>query len=146
MSLYVSLDDDNFRFYKELHEDVQLKPNTNNKWDIQFHNGDWVNVTGHESLKNAICIAIMTRYTELTQLPLYTGFGCRIHELIKDNVTSMHLYKMEIFIEEVLKKMRRIHRVNEITITEYPEEPFKRLISFTVTSINDELVEGSIIL
>lgn len=143
--LPVDLESDSFRFYKTLHEDVLLKPNEDNKWDIQFSNGDWVNVSGHDSLCNAICIAIMTRYKELKEMPLYSNFGCRIHELIKDNFSNMHRYKMELFIEDVLKNMRRIHKINDITVEEnFGNENFRHKISFSVTSISDELVEGSV--
>ena len=82
-------DDDDYRFYKTLNEDILLKPNKWNEWDMQFHEGDVVNVTGHDSLHNAICIAIMTRYQELKHNPLYSDFGCRIHELIKANKSEM---------------------------------------------------------
>ena len=100
MTLPVDIESDNFRFYKTLHEDVLLKPDTDNQWDIQFSNGDWVNVSGKDSLCNAICIAIMTRFQELEFIPLYAGFGCRIHELIKANASAMNRYKMELFITQ----------------------------------------------
>lgn len=145
MTLPVDLESDNFRFYKTLHEDVLLKPDENNKWDVQFSNGDWINVSGHDSLHNAICIAIMTRYKELEEMPLYDGFGCRIHELIKGKVSNMSRYKMELFIEDVLKNMRRIHKINDITVEDNVDnEYFRHRISFSVTSISDELVEGSV--
>ena len=143
MTLPVNLESDSFRFYKTLHEDVLIKPDKYNQWDIQFENGDWVNVTGQDSLHNAICIAIMTRFQEL-DMPLYKDFGCRIHELIKENVGTMHSYKMELFIEDVLKSMRRIHTINEITVEDHVEnEICKHRIHFSVT-ISDELIEGSV--
>lgn len=145
MTLPVDLDSDSFRFYKTLHEDVLLKPDKYNQWDIQFSNGDWVNVSGQDSLVNAICIAIMTRFKELEEMPLYSDFGCRIHELIKGNTSSMHRYKMELFVEDVLKNMRRVYKINEITVEENVDNnTFKHRISFSVTSISDELVEGSV--
>lgn len=64
-------EDEGHRFYQTLHEDILLKPNKWNEWDMQFQEGDVVNVTGHDSLHNAICIAIMTRYQELKHNPLY---------------------------------------------------------------------------
>ena len=62
MSLTVDTTSDDFRFYKTLNEDVQLKADSFNRFDIQFDNYDYVNVTGNESLYNAIIIAIMTRF------------------------------------------------------------------------------------
>lgn len=128
-----------YKLYKTLNEDVKLKSNNYGKFDIQFENGDYVNVTGNESLKNAIIIAIMTRYNELTNL--YTGFGCRVHELIKDNQNTMTKYKLELYVSEVLENMRRIKEVNSINITELDS---KYLVEFIVTSINDEIVKDSV--
>ena len=105
-------DDDDYRFYKTLNEDILLKPNKWNEWDMQFQEGDVVNVTGHDSLHNAICIAIMTRYQELKHNPLYSDFGCRIHELIKANKSEMVKYKIELFVQDVLRNMRRVRKIN----------------------------------
>lgn len=144
--LPVDEESDEYRFYKTLNEDIQLKPNeTNSKWDIQWDNGDLVNVTGNESLKNAICIAIMTRYEELNHNELYSGFGCRIHELIKSNKSSMTKFKIELFVKTVLDKMRRIKSVNWIEVTDSPHNNnFMYLISFSVTSISDDTIIGSV--
>ena len=139
MTLPIKEESIDYKLYKTLNEDVKLKSNNYDKFDIQFENGDYVNVTGNESLKNAIIIAIMTRYNELTNL--YTGFGCRVHELIKDNQNTMTRYKLELYVSEVLENMRRIKEVNSINITELDS---KYLVEFIVTSINDEIVKGSV--
>lgn len=139
MTLPLKEESIDYKLYKTLNEDVKLKSNNYGKFDIQFENGDYVNVTGNESLKNAIIIAIMTRYNELTNL--YTGFGCRVHELIKDNQNTMTKYKLELYVSEVLENMRRIKEVNSINITELDS---KYLVEFIVTSINDEIVKGSV--
>ncbi|MDO5849320.1 MAG: hypothetical protein Q4P18_07280 [Methanobrevibacter sp.] len=135
---------ESYRFYKSLNEDILLKPNEFNEWDMQFENGDVVNVTGYESLQNAICIAIMTRFKELKN-PLYADFGCRIHELIKANKSRMVEYKIELFITEVLTNMRRVKKINWIKVTDNPNnEFFKYLVEFSVTSIYDKIVEGEV--
>ena len=139
MTLPIKEESIDYKLYKTLNEDVKLKSNNYGKFDIQFEKGDYVNVTGNESLKNAIIIAIMTRYNELTNL--YTGFGCRVHELIKDNQNTMTKYKLELYVSEVLENMRRIKEVNSINITELDS---KYLVEFIVTSINDEIVKGSV--
>ncbi len=146
MSLPINTKNENYRFYKTLNEDVQLKPvsSTSNHWDIQMSNGDYVNIAGKNSLFNAICIAIMTRFQELSDIPLYDGFGCRVHELIKANKSNMVEYEIELFINDVLEKMRRIKEVNEIRILDVSEDHYK--VYLNVTSINDELVNGSVIL
>ena len=106
--------------------------------------GDYVNVTGMESLCNAICIAIMTRFNELDYIDLYEGFGCRAHELIKANKSEMVRYKVELFVVEVLEKMRRVLSVNNVTVSDSDSHSY--LINFNVTSINDEIVKGSVAL
>lgn len=126
---------------KTLNEDVKLKSDMYGVWDLDMHDGDYINVTGNNSLLNACIIAIMTRYNEL-KMPLYNGFGCRVHELIKDNQTKMFLYKLELSIREVLEKMRRIRTVNEIKITKSDVHEFT--VGFSITSINDEIIRGSV--
>lgn len=144
--LPIDEESEDYRFYKTLNEDIQLKPDEWNDWDMQFENGDVVNVTGQESLENAICIAIMTRYKELQNNQLYTNFGCRIHELIKANKSKMVKYKISLFVEDVLKKMRRIKTINWIEVTDNPDGAwFKYQVDFSVTSLADDLlVEGSV--
>ncbi|WP_407462786.1 hypothetical protein [Methanobrevibacter sp.] len=142
MVLAVDVESDDYRFYRSLNEDVQIKPDALNRWDLQMENGDYVNVAGNQSLHNAICIAIMTRYGELKDNPLYEEFGCHLHELIKANKSPMVEYKIELFVIEILEKMRRILEVNWIEVTDSEDNAYK--ITFNVTSINDEIVEGSV--
>ena len=138
----IDISSDDYNFYKTLNEDVHLKPDAYNRWDLQMENGDYVNVAGNQSLHNAICIAIMTRYGELKDNPLYEEFGCHLHELIKANKSPMVEYKIELFVIEILEKMRRILEVNWIEVTDSEDNAYK--ITFNVTSINDEIVEGSV--
>lgn len=144
MTLPVDVDSYDYNYLKTLNEDVQLQPvsPTAHHWDIQMENGDYVNVTGIESLRNAICIAIMTRLNELDFIPLYDGFGCRVHELVKANKSEMVRYKVEIFIVEVLENMRRIQEVNSVEVTDSDSQSYD--ITFNVTSVSDEIVTGSV--
>lgn len=119
----------------------------NNQWDIAFEetdNGnDFVNLTGRESLRNGIIIAIMTRFEELYHNPLYEDFGCRVHELIKKNKSAMTKYKIELYIEETLKKIRRIKKVDEIIITDNPNSQwYAYKVFFKVQAHSDETVSG----
>lgn len=145
MSLPVNYESNEYKFYKTLNEDVEIKPisPTAQHWDIQMENGDYVNVAGLESLKNAIIIAIMTRFNEISDIPLYDKFGCRIHDLVKSTFTEMVGYEMEVFIKETLEKIRRIKEVHNVEIIETGE--FYK-ISFGVTAINEEIVTGSVII
>lgn len=141
--LPIDVEDEGYRFFKTLNEDIKLSPDEHNQWDMVFENGDIVNLTGIDSLQNAICIAIMTRYKELKHNQLYDDFGCRVHELIKANKSSMVEYKLELFIEETLSRMRRVQKVNWINITNNPKgNNFKYQVDFNVTSINDKIVVG----
>ena len=141
MTLHVDVNSYNFKFNKTLNEDVRLVSDEYGKFDLDMDNGDYINVTGNNSLLNACIIAIMTRYNELSN-PTYTGFGCKVHDIIKDNQTKMFLYKLETSIEEVLTKMRRIKTVNWIKITKIDVHEYT--VSFNITSINDEIVDGKV--
>lgn len=126
------------QFFKTLNEDIKLSPNEYGEWDMVFHEGDIVNVTGAESLANAIVILIMTRYGELKNNILYKGdFGCRVHEIPKDNITHLNQYKIEKYIEESVNRMRRVKTINYIQVT--PHTHGYRVV-LSVASINDENV------
>ena len=126
------------RFFKTLNEDMKLSPNEYGEWDMVFDNGDIVNVTGAESLANAIVILLMTRYGELKTNPLYrTDFGCRVHEIPKGNITNLNQYKVEKYIEESVNRMRRVKTINYIQVTPHTNG---YNVDLSVTSITDENV------
>ena len=137
---------DDYRFNKTLHMDVEVLPDQwNNKWDLQFSDGDFKILTGADSLRNAINIAIMTRYEELKNELYYHGFGCKIHELVKANKSLVVQKKIQYYCENVLNEMRRIKRVNEIIVTDNKEDnAHKYGVYFNITSINDEIINGSV--
>jgi len=141
--LPIDTSSEDYQFYKTLNEDVQLKPvsPTSKHYDLNMENGDYVNVTGKDSLYNAIVIAILTRFNELTSIDLYEDFGCRAHELIKANVSPMVDYEIELFIVEALEKIRRIKKINSVELTENEDN---YIIHFNVTSVNDQQIEGSV--
>lgn len=127
----------NHRLYSTLNEDVHLKSDEYGRWDLDFKNGDIVYVDGPESLENACVIAIMTRYNELDKNPLYKDFGCRVHELIKENQSVMVEYKIKEFIQDTLRKMRRIKKVNWVEVTSSNQDFCKYDVAFSITSIDD---------
>lgn len=145
MTLPVDKDSDDYRFYKTLNMDVglQVTGEKSQHYDILVSDDDFVNVTGKESLRNAIVIAIMTRFEELEDIPLYEGFGCRAHELVKARKTEMIRYKIELFITSVLENMRRIESVDSVELVDVDD---KYKIKYQVTSISDEIVAGSVII
>ena len=111
------------------------------KYDLNFEKEDYVNVTGKNSLYNAIVIAIMTRFNELEDIPLYEDFGCRVHELIKDTKSDLVMYQVELYTRTVLENMRRISEINEVKVSDF-DDHYK--IYFNVTSINDEIISGEV--
>lgn len=138
MVLPIDEEDYSYRFYKTLNHDVRLESNEYNEWDIVFNDNDWVDVTGFESLRNACIIAIMTRYTEL-DIEIYEEFGCRIHELIKTNKSKNVLYRIELFISDVLDKMRRIRKVHWVHVTDSPNNmDYNYRVEFSVSCVRDE--------
>ena len=112
MTLPIDTNSYDFRYNKTLNEDVNLVGNEYGKYDLDMDNDDYVNVVGVNSLANACIIAILTRYNELKDNPTYTGFGCRVHGLIKDNQNKLTKFKIETYLTETLNAMRRV----EITI------------------------------
>ena len=130
------------KFLTGLNEDIRLVPDEYNAtWDmyIDEEQGDIENVTGLQSLHNAIVILILTRYGELTTNPLYAkDFGCKIHELPKDNISKLSNYKVKTYIQKALEKMRRIKKINYVDVTT-KQNGYDVLIS--VVSINDEEVK-----
>ena len=123
-------------FYKTLNEDIKLSPNEFGEFDMVFEDYDIVNVSGLESLANAITILIMTRYGELKHNILYKDdFGCKIHSVVKDNITNLNNYKIEKYVEEAIKRMRRVKRINYIQAK--PEQNGYNVV-LSVTSIDDE--------
>lgn len=127
------LDED---FFSTLNEDIKLSPNQYGEWDMVFEDYDIVNATGLESLANAITILIMTRYGELKHNLLYKDdFGCKIHQIVKDNITNLNNYKIEKYIDETIKRMRRVKRINYIQVK--PEQNGYNVV-LSVTSIDDE--------
>lgn len=123
-------------FFSTLNEDIKLFPNEFGEWDMVFEDYDIVNATGLESLANAITILIMTRYGELKHNILYKDdFGCKIHSVVKDNITNLNNYKIEKYIDEAIKRMRRVKRINYIQVK--PEQNGYNVV-LSVTSIDDE--------
>lgn len=130
--------------FKTLNEDIKLVPDKYGVYDMEFIDGDLNNVRGLESLYNACVISIMTRYDELFDNKTYREYGCHVHELIKGNKTKMLLYKLEIYIQDTLKAMRRVKSVNEIIITENDRNSYH--VHFNITSITDEDIIGDVTL
>ena len=143
MTLPINTKSYDFKYLKTLNEDVHLVSDVYGKYDLDMDNGDYINVTGNNSLQNACIIAILTRYNELKN-PTYTGFGCKVHDLIKGNKTKLQRFKIETTITDTLNRMRRIKTVNYVNVTENDADSY--CVAFEITSINDQNVKGKVIL
>ena len=143
MTLPVDTNSYDYKFNKTLNEDVKLVSDEYGKYDLDMDDNDYVNVTGLQSLENACIIAILTRFNELSDNPTYTGFGCRVHELIKDNQNKLTKFKIETDITETLNKMRRVKTINYLRLNEIPEG---YTVEFSITSINDETIKTEVVL
>lgn len=137
--IYITLPETNEldeEFFRTLNEDIKLAPNEFGEFDMVFEDYDIVNATGLESLANAITILIMTRYGELKHNILYKDdFGCKIHSVVKDNITNLNNYKIEKYVDEAIKRMRRVKKINYINVK--PKQNGYSII-LSVTSISDE--------
>lgn len=142
MVLPLDIESYSYRFFKNLNEDVKLKSDEYGRWDVDFdfEKDDWVNVDGFYSVINACIIAIMTRYTELEFMELYEDFGCRVHELIKANKSKNVAYKIELFITDVLNNIRRVKKINWITVTDCNNayDKYQYRVGFSVSCTLDE--------
>lgn len=137
--IYITLpkiDEIDGEFFSTLNEDIKLSPNEYGEWDMVFEDYDVVNATGLESLANAITILIMTRYGELKHNLLYKDdFGCKVHQIVKDNISNLNTYKIEKYMDEAIKRMRRVKRINYIQVK--PKQVGYNVV-LSVTSIDDE--------
>lgn len=151
MVLWYDTESDDYRFYKNLNYDVKIQREENhNKCDICFEDGDIVQLSGYDSLINGARIALLTGLDEIDTIT-YEGFGSRLHTLIKQNKSNMVKKKLEYYSEEVLNKMRRIKKVNDIIVTDNPLDVdvssvnhYAYLIEFYVTTINDDTIRGEL--
>ena len=144
MTLPIDTTSYDYKFNKTLNEDVKLKSDEYGFFDLDMRNGDYINVTGLDSLLNACIIAIMTRYGELTDNPTYDEFGCQAHELPKQNQNNLFLFKLETYITNTLSEMRRVLTVNSVNIKRVDIHDYQ--VEFDITSINDETIKGSVVL
>lgn len=144
MTLPTNIEDYNYRFFKNLNEDVKLVSDEYGRWDIDFdnQNDDWNNCNGFDSMVNACIIAIMTRFDELGFMELYDDFGCRVHELIKDTKSKQTEYHIELFIAEVLNNIRRVKKVNWVDVTEPMNQEYNYKVAFSITCRIDEDSDG----
>ena len=132
---------------KTLNKDWELIQKSNQKFDLNFVAGDLSNVTDKDSLKNAIILKCMTGYEELykTGNSIYSEFGNRAYEVIKDNKTEMTFFKVKQYFTQAIQEIRRVKTINELIVTNN-DSTSGFDVYFNVTSINGETVSGELTL
>ena len=130
--------------YETLHKDVLLEYKGNGIFDRKVVNGDFVRVTGIDSLYTAICFKIMTIFNELRDNPTYANFGNKAHYLLKDNLNPVNLVAIRDYTEAALLEMRRVKEINSIVVDTDNFNEFKVKVTFSVTAISDEQVDGGV--
>lgn len=127
----------------ERHKDLKIEPSKNNypKGSIYLYDlaldEDLSLVDKKEAVKNGVIVAILTHYNELSRLPLYKGFGSKIHELIKQNMDTLTLFKLEQYLKESVSNMSRVQSVDELKIK--TNEKGQVFMSLKLTDISGNL-------
>jgi lipid A disaccharide synthetase len=130
--------------YKTLHKDVKLLPNEYGKYDRVLVNGDFVLRDGLQSLHSAITFKIMLIWNELRNNPTYMKQGNKTWGVLKENKTDLTMFTAKEYTIQALEEIRRIKKVNTLNVIENPNDPFQYIISFSVTSIDDSEISGSV--
>ena len=127
--------------YINLHKDILLTIREDKKFDRVVQSGDFVVVTGVDSLAAGIRFKLQTFFGELNELPNYQDFGNKAWFYLKRNNTELDRLDLKEAVKEALNEMRRIRQVEAIDLQQvYPEgllEPATIVIDGTVMSISD---------
>lgn len=132
------------KFMSTLNRDCELIKLKNGSWDINFDKGDMVIVKGKESLHNACIIALLIAYNELKNNPTYTDKGNKAYSVLKENKTTMTVYKIQEYFKEVLEDIRRIKTVEYLEVIDSEKSHYAYQVFFKVISHNDETVKGGL--
>ena len=134
--------------YRTLNKDIALFKRYNGQWDLMFDKGDLVSATELHSLQTGIIIACLTSWNYLARYgnPTYAEFGNEAYTLLKANKGVNTRYKIEQFFIDCLNRMRRVYLVEDLTVNDVPNNPYMYYVTFSVISINNELVNGEFII
>lgn len=128
-----------------LNKDIKLIKNQYGKYDFEFKKNDLNIVSGIESYKTGILIAVSTGYQELlkTGNSTYADFGNKSFTTLKRNKSREIEFELESYLTEVISKMRRTKNVNEITVTSN-NNGYDVFINTTTITDEDVIVETNI--
>lgn len=103
-----------------LNKDILLIPSKYGKYDLSFNKIDIDVVSGLDSYYNAVKMAILTGFNELTKTGnmTYVDFGCKAHDSIKKNKTNNMEYEIETYVAQTVSDMRRTQSVESVEVTE----------------------------
>ncbi|MBX7076673.1 MAG: hypothetical protein K1X33_05105 [Methanobacteriaceae archaeon] len=149
MSLHQNKKSESERFYKTLNRDILLEKQENGKYDLIMENDDYHITKSVDSLYNACIISCLTGFNEIGSRfnnETYTDFGNHAYELLKQNKSGLLIFKLEEYFKNVLNKIRRVSKVNELIISESIINPYAYNVYFKVTSIDDKTINGEFLL
>ena len=145
--IYDDISDEVSYNFRTLNKDIALFKRQNGAWDLLFDKGDLVSATELHSLQIGIIIACLTSWNYLARYgnPTYVEFGNEAYALLKKNKGINTRYKIEQFFKDCLNRMRRVYRVEYISVNEVYNNPYMYHVFFSVTSISNQLVDGEFI-
>lgn len=135
---------ENLNNFKTLNKDISLIKRSNGTWDFEWQDEiDLKPVTELYSLEMGIIHACLTSWNYFNRYgnPTYATYGNRSYSLLKQNKSQMTKYKVKVFFEEVLNRMRRVYFVEDLIVYEVNDKPYNYEVWFRVVSIDDEIVE-----
>jgi len=132
--------------YVTLGKDVNLKYLGLGRYDRDWYHYNFVQVTGIDSLNNAIRIKVMTILNELNVLQPYDGFGNGAWGVLKDLMTPINMITIQQDFETALKEMRRIKIVNDVKVEVDSKYLNTVNVTYNVTSIDDQLIASGVTL
>jgi hypothetical protein len=133
------------RQYSTLGRDIDIhRRNEDGRWDRTLEKGDFKLLKGKDCVENDITIALLTAYNELGSkgLSTYNNFGNHSYELLKENKSSMLVFKLENYFKEVINKIRRVKTVLNLEILEYNIHSFD--VIFSVDTLQDVTISGEV--
>lgn len=131
--------------YKTLNKDILLTPRSNGTWDFSWNEHDLDSATELYSTEMAIIHACLTSWNFFNRYgnPTYTNYGNRSYSLLKTNKSPMTAYKVKIFFEECINRIRRVAFIEDLTVTD-SDEPHTYDVWFSVRCIDDSSVTGEL--
>jgi hypothetical protein len=129
--------------YDTLNKDILLERNEDMKWDRSIQSGDFVLVTGMESIAMAVVVKLQTWFGELKNNPTYKEWGDKAWFYVKNNDTELTRMELKEYVRQALSEIRRIKSVDSIELFKYPVRPVNQsptiILDVSFTTISDQV-------